>query len=658
MDEEEKYWEVFLKSEGFFQLAQKSFENGAYVDALKNFEKAAELNHSAAMEQLAYMYTYGIGVDLDIEKAVDYLEKFIDIARDDGVDFSFGKCIKAGVQAAYFGSKYALDKVAEIYLESLLAEENKDSDSDTWNNYNFFSESSALLAKGNSLDKFANTIYCYKDQYKLSAYQAYFSLYVTPAAKLGNAMAMAELAAMYRQGLVYDAKKDVGNREKLYRDGLGIHKDKNKSDRWYAIALKCFEKVADFLIKNKSQSDEMLNIVRCGLFNLAEINLLGDISEQDGYKAIELFNKVVELGNSDKLSTSALKKIAEIYRDGRGGVIPAGKKAVNFFTKAYENGDNSVLKEIAKIYNEGLGGIIPDKNKAVEILTKIYENNEWLAWHELAKVDGKKAIELLNVAYENGDDSALIKMAEIYKQGLGGVVPDGNKAIELLTKAYKKGTDSALNEIAEIYRKGIGGVTPNGKRAIEFFTRYCENTNMPPYVTVMTAEDIANVYRLGEGNVEKNIGLAIEWLEKAGCFVEIAEMYRDGVDVRQSGEKAIHYFTKAVEGGSTAAMKEIAKIYKNAIGGVEKNISLATEWFEKSCNLIELAEMYKNGVEVKRNATKAIHYFTKAAELGDTYAMKQLSEIYRQGLDEIEKDLEKSKIWILRMNDLEPYGIF
>ena len=49
---------------------------------------------------------------------------------------------------------------------------------------------------------------------------------------------------------------------------------------------------------------------------------------------------------------------------------------------------------------------------------------------------------------------------------------------------------------------------------------------MPSYVTVMAAEDIANVYRLGEGNVEKNIGLAIEWLEKASCFVEIAEMFR------------------------------------------------------------------------------------------------------------------------------------
>ena len=138
MDEEEKSWELFFKSEGFFQEGGKLLEEKNYIEAVKNFEKATELNHSSAMEQLAYMYTYGIGIDRDIEKAVGYLEKFIDIARDDGVDFSFGKCIKAGVQAAYFGSKYALDKVAEIYLESLLAEENKDSDSDTWGKYNFF----------------------------------------------------------------------------------------------------------------------------------------------------------------------------------------------------------------------------------------------------------------------------------------------------------------------------------------------------------------------------------------------------------------------------------------------------------------------------------------------------------------------------------------
>ena len=633
------------------------------------------------------MYTYSIGVDRDIKKAVGYLEKAADIFRnswleavsnisknnlseeaDDTFNDEFDKfhyvnfysrrCIKAYVQAAYFGSKYALDKVAEIYLESLLAEENKDSDSDTWNEHNFFAESEELLEKGSdfnsplpSYNEFRSK---YGSTYTLFGNQAYFR-FCARAAKLGNAKAMVELATMYRDGLVCD---ETDSNEK-YRDGLGIHKDKHKSDRWYAIALKCLEKVANFLIKNKSQLGENPYIsfdfdIISGMKELAEINLLGDTSEQNGYQAIALFGKVLELGDN-----AALTSVAEIFRDGKGGVIPEGKTAIKLFHRAYESGDDSALREIAKIYKDGLGGVIPDGNKAIEILTKIYESGDKSALREIAEIDGKKAIDMLKNACENNDNFALIETAKVYSDGLGGVTPDGNKAIELLNKAYANGDVFALREIAKIYRNGIGGVVPDVNKAIELLSKFCESDDRRVIISLhSTMEDIANVYRLGEGNVEKNIGLAIEWLEKAGCFVEIAEMYRDGVDVRQSGEKAIHYFTKAVEGGSTAAMKEIAKIYKNGIGGVEKNISLATEWFEKSCNLIELAEMYKNGVDVKRNATKAIHYFTKAAELGDTYAMKQLSEIYRQGLDEIEKDLEKSKIWILRMNDLEPYGIF
>ena len=604
MDDSKNSWELLEQGE-------KSFVKKNYLVAVENFEKAAELGETDAMEKLADMYIYGIGIDRDIKKAVNYLEKAADIFYNNEFDFSSGKCIKAYVQAAYFGSKYALDKVAEIYLESLLAEENKYLESDTWEKYQFFAESSEAMEQGSDLDRSENVIYerqgKYGDKYKLSGDQNYFSC-MGYAAKLGNAKAMTELAF-------------------LYRDGLGIHKNKNKSDRWYNIALSCFEKVADFLLENKLHSGETppnflwsLNI-RLWMCQLASINLLGDTSEQDGYKAIELFNKVVALNDSDELSADELKKIAEIYRDGKGGVIPEGKKAIELFTRIYESGDNFALNEIAKIYRDGLGGVVPDGNKAIELFTKLYES---------------------------GDKSALNNIAEIYRDGLGGVILDGNKAVELFTKT------SNLRALAEIYLEGIAGIAPDGNKAVELLTQIADSEKNRFYRRT-AMEKIASIYRSGKGNAEKNIGVAIEWLEKAGCFFEIAEMYRDGVDVEQDGTKAIHYFMKS---GNTDAMKELAKIYKKGLGGVEKNDVLAIEWLEKSCSLIELAEMYRDGVEVKQNGTKAVEYFTKVATLGDTYAMKELASIYRNGLDDVERDIEKSNEWILKIKDLEPYGIF
>jgi|GEM_PF-2896698 len=482
----------------FFWCGEESFGEKNYLVAVENFEKAAKLGDADAMEKLAYMYTYNIGVDRDIAKAVHYLEKAADIFYNDELDFNSGRCIKAYVQAAYFGSKYACDKVADIYLESLIAQY---LEPDIFNDkYHFFAESSKAMEDAGDIDRY--TIYSvyerqgkYGDKYQLSGDQFYF-ICMGYAAKLGNAKAMAELAFMYREGLVCSDIK--------YREGLGIHKDKNKSDRWYLIALRCFERVADFLLENKIHSGETPSIlweVECdtyfGLCQLAEINLLGDTSEQDGYEAIEMYAKVVKLRNSDELSEDAIKKVAEIYRDGKGGVIPEGKKAINLFTRVYKSGDKSALTEIAKICRDGLGGVIPD---------------------------GNKAIELFNKSYENGDKS-----------------------------------DSEID-----------------------------------------SDDL----------------------------------------------------------GNTLATKELAKIYKNGVGGVEKNEALTTEWLENSRNIIEIAEMYRDGVEVKRNGAKAVEYFTKAATLGDTYAMKELAKIYRHGLDNIEKNLEKSNEWILKMNDLEPYGIF
>ena len=100
--------------------------------------------------------------------------------------------------------------------------------------------------------------------------------------------------------------------------------------------------------------------------------------------------------------------------------------------------------------------------------------------------------------------------------------------------------------------------------------------------------------------------------------LELAFLYRNGLRVNKSDEKAKYWTLKAVEQGDETAIG-----HQYSFGyGVEKSYKKAVEWYTKAaeqgharaqCNL---GVCYDDGKGVEKSSKKAVEWYTKAAEQG------------------------------------------
>lgn len=92
--------------------------------------------------------------------------------------------------------------------------------------------------------------------------------------------------------------------------------------------------------------------------------------------------------------------------------------------------------------------------------------------------------------------------------------------------------------------------------------------------------------------------------------------------------------------------------------GVEKNLALAKELFEKSASQdfapaqFNLAIMYLDGLGVDRNYLKAIHYFEKAAVNGHQKSLYNLGAMCMDD-SSVSKDYEKARFYFSQVNQGE-----
>ena len=95
---------------------------------------------------------------------------------------------------------------------------------------------------------------------------------------------------------------------------------------------------------------------------------------------------------------------------------------------------------------------------------------------------------------------------------------------------------------------------------------------------------------------------------------------------------ALKYYLKAAENGIVSAMVDCANIYFEGVGGVEQDIDKAIEWFKKAGQLGNSAALNNVGYiyGTLNNYKAAISWYEKSANLGDVVAMLNLSNTYRK----------------------------
>jgi len=204
--------------------------------------------------------------------------------------------------------------------------------------------------------------------------------------------------------------------------------------------------------------------------------------------------------------------------------------------------------------------------------------------------------------------------------------------------------------------------------------------------------DLGAAYSEGvEHFVEKDVQKAIGWLNSAvdkgyvlPFVVSRLGTLLDGKGTPHYQRKAYEMYHKAAKFGCAEAQLNLAEMYRCGVEGVvNEDIKEAFEWYKKAADETEsetstdlggfgrlvagtmetmgnslggarkkaltlLHKYYLNGdcPEGRPQPTKAVHYLTRAAELGDTEAQLKLGEIYLKGSCEQIKDVKKAKRWL------------
>ena len=383
-------------------------------------------------------------------------------------------------------------------------------------------------------------------------------------------------------------------------------------------------------------------------------NLYGlDGAQIDLEDARTNFTKAQELGNTD-----ANLYLGVLVDDWYGYPKKDYQQARAYYE---QSGDNPYAQiALGFLYYYG-NGVDQDMEKGKELFQSAVDQGVVEGYYGLAKVaenvgDIETALEHYNKVVEDGTEqfyiaSAMVYLGYIYETG-DGVEQDGAKAVEWYTKAADLGDSDAMNSLGYMYETG-NGVEQDGAKAVEWYTKAADSghTDAMNY--------LGYIYEHGDV-VEQDVAKAVGWYTKAAdlgntdAINSLGYMYAEGYGVEQDNDKALEWYVKSL---SSFPDYEVYKIIVDILHGEDA----AEKWFEESGDaekMMALAELYRshysdNGEQVLPDFDKAIEWYTKAADLGNSDAMKMIGNMYKLGsLYGGEDDLEKAIEWYQKAADL------
>ena len=153
---------------------------------------------------------------------------------------------------------------------------------------------------------------------------------------------------------------------------------------------------------------------------------------------------------------------------------------------------------------------------------------------------------------------------------------------------------------------------------------------------------IGNYYDVGSVVDSKE---ALSWYGKAadlgnghGAF-NIGKNCFKGKGVDKNNMEAMKWFVKAGDLGYCQGYRRTGCMFKDGLIDGVKDYVKALGWFEKAAGLLdrhaiyEIACIYDNGLGIERNSEKALEYYFRAIDAGNSYAMVAMAQKYHFGED-------------------------
>ena len=230
------------------------------------------------------------------------------------------------------------------------------------------------------------------------------------------------------------------------------------------------------------------------------------------------------------------------------------KLAFLYWKKAAEANHEKSYLHLGYLYNEGHG---TDKN--VKEAKEWYKRSWFAVNSPLAALSlGTIAMEKGNVkkahgwwlrAAKNGESHAMLKLAELYREGAAGIQKD----LEKTRKWWQKAADSkpadssnvdALMELGRLY----GGTLPQPIDAIKCFQRAWDLARLP-----CAARSIGVLFQNGWEGKAPDYEEAFKWylaaaeLNDVDSIFNVAVAYSNGLGVEESVKSALRWYHKAAD---------------------------------------------------------------------------------------------------------------
>ena len=149
-------------------------------------------------------------------------------------------------------------------------------------------------------------------------------------------------------------------------------------------------------------------------------------------------------------------------------------------------------------------------------------------------------------------------------------------------------------------------------------------------VPAMTA--CGNFYLDGEDGIKQDIEKAVYWFKKAAALNNVTAMNNLGYiyEIQNEYALALHWYKKSAELGDITAMMNLSGVYKTYY----KDRKSEKFWVNKaeSCSdldsVLDLAHYYVEAGAIRNHIQKAIEFFEKAIEMGDTDSLNELGDLY------------------------------
>ena len=300
--------------------------------------------------------------------------------------------------------------------------------------------------------------------------------------------------------------------------------------------------------------------------------LLAEKEQKEQNKTRPLSDNASQL-NVDKIKEAACQGDPEaqytlglVYVSGNGDpskqTAENSEKAVEWFRKAAENNHVKAQFILATCYDTG-EGVVKDLTEAIK-------------WY-------KKAA-------EQGSPEAQYNLGCLFYEGVDGI-KNQSDGLKLLQQSADQGFQKSILALQQLYKSNLE-LRPEFQAAKTFFT-----------TTLAKAES-------GDSDAQYNLG----------------KLYETGNGTTQDSKEAVKWYSKAAVLDCQKAQEALGDfLYSGRNGSID--FAEAAKWYEKSEEkqgnaLVELhlAQIYFNGIQVKKDLNKAWNWISKSSSNGSKIA--------------------------------------